>query len=178
MIQNDILEKAIIFATQSHAGQKRRGNNSPYILHPARVMAIVYNTKVSNNLNFIMAVCMLHDTVEDCKGVTLEDIARLFGHHVAACVQELTTDDKLCKEMGKGPYLLSKMLTMSNYALCVKLADRLDNLRDMTTLSPKSQYNKVEETIFILKGLKNRKLTATHLEIIRLIEIELNKYSL
>lgn len=36
-----LLNKAIIFATQVHDGQLRKGSNSPYILHPLEAAAIV-----------------------------------------------------------------------------------------------------------------------------------------
>lgn len=174
MIQNDILEKALIFAVKKHTGQKRKGNGTPYILHPSRVATIVYYAKKSSNINLIMAICLLHDVVEDCD-VTLAEIARRFGHHVAGCVDELTTDKELCKQMGKAEYLLSKMLKMSSYSLCVKLADRLDNLRDMSSLNFDTKCRTINQTIFILKGLKERKLTATHQKLIALIEKEITE---
>ena len=56
-VLNDLLEKAILIATQCHTGQvDRRGK--PYILHPLRVML-----KQRSKENMIIAV--LHDVVED-----------------------------------------------------------------------------------------------------------------
>ena len=168
MIQNNILEKAIIFAAKKHSGQTRKGNGTPYILHPARVMAILYGVKKSSNLNLLMAICILHDTVEDC-GVTTAEIAKKFGHHVAACVDELTTDKKKCEEMGKAEYLLNKMLKMSSYSLCVKLADRLDNINDCKSMSAAFKEKAVKETTYILQGITKRKLSGTHKTLITLI---------
>lgn len=153
---NELLEKAIAFAVEKHAGQKRKGDKSPYILHPFRVLAILQTVKRTKNLNLLLIICVLHDVVEDC-GVTLEEIARLFGYHVAAIVEELTTDKVMCDKMGKKDYLLQKMLKMTSYALCVKLCDRLDNVRD------------------ILDGLAARKLSKTHKILSSMIRRELKK---
>ena len=35
------IEKAIIFATEAHAGVTRKGKTRPYILHPIEAMTIV-----------------------------------------------------------------------------------------------------------------------------------------
>lgn len=152
-----LLERAIIFAAQKHKGQKRKGNNAPYILHPMRVMSHLYYAKLgTKNLVLLMICCVLHDVVEDCD-VSLQEIARLFGYKVASIVDELTTDKAKCKAMGKTAYLSEKMLGMSSYALCIKLADRLDNIGD----SPAEKT--IAETTAILNRLETgRKLTATH----------------
>lgn len=166
-----MLDRAIIFAAKKHSGQTRRGNNSPYILHPMRVMNHLYYAKVgTRNLLLLMTACVLHDVVEDC-GVTLKEIARLFGYRVAALVEELTTDKAECKRLGKTEYLTRKMLKMSSYALCIKLADRLDNISDgpaeKTLLETRDIVNSLES---------GRKLTATHSRLIGLIKERLKKH--
>ena len=80
--------------------------------------------------------------------------------------------DKI-KEMGKAPYLLDKMLNMSSYALCIKLADRLHNISDMSTMSDEFKHKYSVETNFILNGLKDRKLTKTHMKLISKIKKQL-----
>ncbi len=172
MTPNNILEKAIIFATKKHSGQTRKGNKTPFILHPMRVATIVYYLKKSVNINLITTMCILHDTVEDC-GVSLAEIARRFGHNVAAGVAELTTNKAECDKIGKAQYLLNKMLKMSSYTLVIKLADRLDNLRDMISLAPEKQQKTIADTTFILNGITGRKLSSTHKALIRLINAEI-----
>jgi (p)ppGpp synthase/HD superfamily hydrolase len=169
MISNDILEKAIIFAVKKHAGQKRKGNGIPYIMHPIRVMNSLYDIKKSSNINLLLACSILHDTVEDCK-VKIEEIARKFGYQVASIVQELTSDKSQSEKIGKGEYLLQKMLKMSSYALCIKLCDRLDNVKDSESMTTEFRHKYFGQTLFILAGLKTkRKLTATHKALIHQI---------
>jgi (p)ppGpp synthase/HD superfamily hydrolase len=164
-LTSNTLEKAIIFATEKHSGQVRKGNGMPYILHPLSVMVTLNKIKRSNNPELIAIVCLLHDVVEDC-GVSLEEIAKEFGHGVASIVDELTSDEKEIAIVGKKQYLAHKMLKMSSYALRIKLADRLDNVQDITP----EHHSKIEETKYILSSLKNRKLTPTHKKLIKLIE--------
>ena len=177
MISNEILEKAILFAAKKHTGQSRKGNKVPYIMHPMGVASIIYETKKSSNINLILAICFLHDVVEDCN-VSIKEIARIFGFHIAGCVEELTTNKEECEKLGKQEYLLRKMVKMTSYSLCVKLADRLHNLRDMGTMSKAFKENSTRQTEHILDGLKrNRnKLSATHIALIELIRIELKKH--
>ena len=59
---------------------------------------------------------------------------------------------------------------MSSYALCIKLCDRLDNINDMESLSEDKKLKTIEETKFILNGLKDVKLTKTHIKIINTIK--------
>lgn len=169
MISNETLEKAIMFAVKKHSGQKRKGNGLPYILHPIRVMNNLYQVKKTQNVNLLMAACVLHDTVEDCE-VKLSEIARRFGHHVAALVQELTLDKTKYEKIGKKEYLLQEMLSMSSYALCIKLSDRLDNVRDTESMSSEFKHKYLGDTLYIVAELATkRKLTKTHKALVKQI---------
>lgn len=41
------IQKAIIFATLKHEGQKRKGTDIPYIVHPMEVMQILTELQCS-----------------------------------------------------------------------------------------------------------------------------------
>ena len=160
------LERAIIFATEAHKGQTRKGDGRPYILHPIAVMNILNDIKKSNNPYLIAIVAICHDIVEDTD-VTLEDIARFFGYNVAAIVGELTSDKDAIKSTTKAKYLAQKMLNMTSYSLRIKLADRLHNLQDTAFMTTEFKNKYSQETIDILNELKKRKLTKTHLKLIK-----------
>ena len=49
-INNELFEKAVIFATKKHAGQSRKGNKLPYIIHPLGVASILLEVKESKNI--------------------------------------------------------------------------------------------------------------------------------
>ncbi|NRS52050.1 HD domain-containing protein [Brevibacillus sp. HB2.2] len=79
------LEKAIVIATQAHAGQVDKGGN-PYILHPLRIML-----KMSTVETMISAV--LHDVLEDTD-VTVEELRNEgFSEEIIAAVIALTRND-------------------------------------------------------------------------------------
>jgi hypothetical protein len=162
-------EEALQYATQAHAGQTRAGGD-PYITHPMRVADHIRQYKQSHNLEALISAAYLHDTVEDTD-TTHEILHDLFGGLVASLVQELTSDPEQIKQMGKAQYLAHKMAAMSSYGLVIKLADRLDNVKDITTArTPQWRAKYKAETEHILNFIeKNRVLTGTHRKLIGLI---------
>ncbi len=175
------LEDAIIYATEKHKGIVRKGDGRPYILHPISVMVRLMGVKSdSKNIYLLAIAAMMHDVVEDCfdnyhEGLT--EISTLFGYQVGGIVEELTSDKEQIKLVGKKEYLLNKMLKMSNYSLCIKLCDRLDNLNDMVTMTDDFICKQCDDTTFILNGLTNsRALTKTHKKIIKAILKTISKH--
>jgi GTP pyrophosphokinase len=154
-----LFEKALIFAVNAHKGQKRKNGGIPYITHPMAVLLILIEFKETKNLYLLAIAALLHDVVEDCN-VSLKTIARLFGYKVAAIIEELTNDEEY--KGTKAEYLSAKMLTMSSYALVIKLCDRLHNIRTLKGLAENKIKDKKQETIHILTELaRGRKLTRT-----------------
>ncbi len=62
MKNGEMLSKAILIATQAHAGQFDKGGK-PYILHPLTVLH-----KVGQVSEVIQSIAVLHDVIEDCTG--------------------------------------------------------------------------------------------------------------
>ena len=175
-IDNKIKE-AYDFATKVHYNQKRR-DNTPYISHPIRVAENVRKYINSNNKDNLIICAYLHDTLED-GDITYNDIVDRFGIKIANIVLELTNDNVIKNELGKTRYLQLKMNNMSNDALCVKLCDRLDNIKDLVNADKTFQYKYLIETKSIIDYiLNNRKLTDTHLVIIKEIKSEMAKYKI
>ena len=75
-----MINKAIEFATRAHAGQFRKGTRRPYIVHPIEVGDIVSTMTQDEE---IISAAVLHDTIEDCEGVSREILAREFSERVA-----------------------------------------------------------------------------------------------
>ena len=68
-----MIDRAIEFATKAHKGQYRKGTKRPYIVHPMEVGEIVSSMTTDEE---IISAAILHDTIEDCKGITEEVLAR------------------------------------------------------------------------------------------------------
>jgi len=125
------LNEAIAFAAQCHAGQMRKMANTPYILHPMEVAAIVGTMTDSED---VMIAGLLHDTVEDC-GTDPRLIRETFGPRVAALVQS-ETEDKLSSrpaaetwQQRKEESLLLFQYTKDRDVKILWLADKLSNIR-------------------------------------------------
>lgn len=177
MVTAETLERAIIYATEKHKGVTRKGDGTPYIIHPIRVMMTLFGIKGNSvNIYLLAVAAILHDVVEDC-GVTIQEIAELFGYDVAAIVEQLTSDSDKIEAMGKTEYLTQKLLKISSYALVIKLIDRLDNIKDMKTMPETFSSRQIKSTMVILNALEmGRKLTGTHKTLISMIREEMDKY--
>ena len=84
-----MVERAIAFATKAHEGQFRKGTTRPYIVHPLEVGRIVATMTDDEE---IISAAILHDTVEDCEGVTVERLTREFSDRVANLVAQESED--------------------------------------------------------------------------------------
>lgn len=165
-------KEALEYATLMHKGQFRH-DETDYINHPIRVANYVYKFKQSKELDMLAICAYLHDTLEDTEA-TYYDIIDKFGIQVASIVLELTTDEDLKNEIGKAKYLKYKMKNMSSWALVIKLCDRLDNIVDSKNSSKEFREKYVKETTTIIEFLlNNRKLSNTHMKIIKEILKEL-----
>ncbi len=77
--------KALAYAAEKHAGQKRKGTRIPYISHPMAVASLVLEYGGSEDE---VIAALLHDVAEDCGGQeALDEIRLRFGMGVAAIVE-------------------------------------------------------------------------------------------
>jgi len=122
-----MISQAKNFCIERHQKQKRKLMNEPYYKHPIRVAFIV--KKFESEKKEMIVAAYLHDILEDTE-TKKEELIELFGKKVTNLVVELTSDKNKVKE-NKVKYLSEKMSNpkkMSDDALTIKLADRLDNV--------------------------------------------------
>jgi len=155
-----MIYKAIKFAEEKHQGQVRKGSGQPYVTHPIITSYLLAKFKRSKHLEELIVSAILHDTLEDTETSFIE-IANEFTPLVASLVLELTSDDDQIKLVWKNEYFKKKLLGISNYALVLKLVDRLSNVSD----NPKHQYV-VDTDDLMIHLLKYRKLTKTQKNIV------------
>lgn len=166
----DMLEqKALEFAKAAHeaVGQRRKYSNEPYIVHP---MAIAKLVKSVSHTPEMVAAALLHDTVEDTN-VELADIGQSFGPVVAQLVDELTDISRphhgkraIRKEMDR-----QHLAQASKEAKTVKLADIIDNSRDIIKHDPGFGRKYMKEMKALLEVLREGDATlySTADEIVR-----------
>lgn len=126
MGEQRLIDKAVIFATEHHAGQTRKGKDTPYIVHPLETMLILRDMGADETL---MAAGVLHDTVEDTDA-TAADIETLFGPEVTRLVTAHSEDKtKTWKE--RKAHTIESLKTAERAVQMLVLADKVSNLRDM-----------------------------------------------
>ena len=153
----EIIDKAFKFARDAHKGIRRR-SGEPYIMHPIAVATIV-SQEIGLGSTSISAA-LLHDVVEDTD-YTVEDIASQFGDKIARIVDGLTKisggifGDKASVQAENFRKLL---LTMSEdiRVILIKMADRLHNMRTLSSMPPNKQYKIAGETLYIYAPLAQR----------------------
>src|SRR5215475_2396554 len=77
----DVLNKAYVFAMQAH-GQQKRASGDPYFSHPLEVAGILTELKLDTPT---IVTALLHDTVEDTE-TSITDIESSFGQEIAGLV--------------------------------------------------------------------------------------------
>lgn len=170
----DKMEEAYEFAKLKHSGQTRL-DGSPYINHPVKVAELVKeNFSNLDIINELLTAAYLHDVVEDTN-TSFEEIENKFGMVVASIVLELTNDEELKEKYGKTDYLCHELEYMSDYALNIKLCDRLANVMDLKNAPDDFIKHYKEETLEIIRYLmNNRKLSDKQYELVFTITKELS----
>ena len=115
-----------------------------HIVHPLRT-AIILAGELKVNEPDIIAAALLHDTLE-IKGTvaTREKIEKDFGKRVASLVWNLTKEDREIKSMD---VYLQKIKSGGESTKMIKLADRLDSLRHLSSKNKKKQRARWKSTL-------------------------------
>ncbi|MEI6266934.1 MAG: bifunctional (p)ppGpp synthetase/guanosine-3',5'-bis(diphosphate) 3'-pyrophosphohydrolase [bacterium] len=159
-----ILE-AFDFAVLKHEGQTRK-SGEPFVCHPVAVAMVLLDYKMDHET--IMAA-LLHDVIEDTD-TTKEDIETIFGEKVAELVDGVTTlgtidFSKLPSEDMQEAKFKSMIESLRKFFLAmakdirvviIKLADRLHNMRTLSSLSEADQKRISRETLEIFAPLADR----------------------
>lgn len=149
------LRDAFELAREAHAPQVRK-TGEPYILHPIAVAAIAAEV-LHLDVNSVIAA-FLHDVVEDTPH-PIEEIASRFGDDVAFLVNVVTKKEKKNYDMSKQVDNFRQMLDSMQKdvrPIMVKLADRLHNMRTLSSMRPDKQMKIAGETDYFYAPLANR----------------------
>ena len=131
-----IVSQALVFATEHHQHQHRKGTKIPYMTHLLNVCKLLAENDCPDE---VLAAALLHDVVEDTD-VTIEEVEEKFGLQVAELVRGATELDKLEKKAieKESSWQERKEHTIhfleheaTTDQLLVSAADKLDNLRSI-----------------------------------------------
>lgn len=125
-----MFERATLLALEAHSGAKRRGKNSPYILHLMEAAAVV---ETMSDDPALLSAAMLHDLIEDT-GYSIDDVRREFGERVALLVaaesdpvfEDLTIEESWHLRKQES---INRLAASHRDAKIVAMGDKLSNIR-------------------------------------------------
>ena len=151
-----IIRKAFNTALEAHKETRRR-TGEPYIYHPLDV-AIIAITEIGLGTTSIVAA-LLHDVVEDTD-LEIIDVERDFGAKVAKIIDGLTKISGVFEQgtSEQAENFRKMLLTLSDdvRVILIKLADRLHNMRTLSSMPQNKQLKIASETMYIYAPLAHR----------------------
>ena len=150
----ELIGKAIKFATDAHNTQTRKGTTLPYILHLMEAGAIAASITEEPE---VIAAAILHDTLEDT-AVTPEQLSGNFGKYILRLVTA-ASENKYRERpeaetwQQRKQETIDKIPHLTTEEQIVVLADKLSNIR--TTYA---QYRKSPTTVFERFNVKDPKM--------------------
>lgn len=145
------LEQAIRVAATAHRNQRRKGIETPYIVHPFSVMYIASGATDDEDT---LIACLFHDILEDVPAEYPEAKMRSeFGGRVVDIVCGVTKDDSIedWHERSRA-YLANLRDNAPDESVIVSAADKIHNL--MSTLA---DYDRIGDDIWQIFSADNAK---------------------
>lgn len=120
-----MINKAISFASLAHSNQKRKGSDTPYVLHPLEAGIIVSQIKYDEDL---ICAAILHDTVEDAK-VGYEALKIIFNERITELVKA-QSEDKSKSWQERKLHTIDCLNSVEDEDIkIVAIGDKLSNMR-------------------------------------------------
>lgn len=132
MNQKNIIEKALNIAFKVHKDQIRKGDGSPYFIHP---LMVANKLQKYNFPDEVIAAAITHDVIEETekaedKLLVIEKLKIELGGEVLQIVKAVTNDDSLVWEEKKKQYIES-VRNGPEGAKAVCIADKIHNLESL-----------------------------------------------
>ncbi|MFZ9587336.1 MAG: RelA/SpoT family protein [Crocinitomicaceae bacterium] len=154
--ETKMVRKAFDMALEAHKDMRRK-SGEPYIYHPIAVARICAEEMGLEPT--AVACALLHDTVEDTY-ISLQDIEDIFGSKVRTIIDGLTKIPEVFDENTsiQAENFRKMILTISDdfRVVLIKLADRLHNMRTLSSMKVEKQLKIASETRFLYAPLAHR----------------------
>ena len=149
MLQNELVKKAYLMAEKALEGQQR-GNGHPFIEHPMGVASIVANEM--GLMPEAVAAVFLHEATRG-KDEALQAVAKEYPQEVIRMVEGLNKISGITpKDTGLQAESYRKLIVSYSKdprVTLIKLADRLEIMRNLDIFPKSSIMRKVTETIML-----------------------------
>ncbi len=136
-----LILKSLEFAASRHRTQLRKGaDRTPYINHPIQVAELLANYAGEHD-PILLSAAILHDVIEDTvdtveeRDELIKQMGQIFGEKVLSLVLEVT-DDKSLEDTVRKQRQIDDAQHKSVQAKKLKIADKISNVRDITTNPP------------------------------------------
>lgn len=158
LIKDDLVKigTAFVFAAEAHGAQKRY-TGEPYMVHTVSVASILAGMNIDRDT---IVAALLHDVLEDTP-VTAGELTKKFGKDVVTLVDGVTKLGKLnfkSLEDYQADNLRKMFVVMAKdiRVVLIKLADRLHNMRTISSHKREKQISIAHETMEIYAPLAHR----------------------
>jgi (p)ppGpp synthase/HD superfamily hydrolase len=118
---------ALDYAGRAHAGQSRKVDGAPFILHPREVASLLYDAGAPDHL---IAAGALHDVIEKT-AVTPRELRKRFGQEVAKLVLVVTEDEHMAGYTARKAALRDQVAKAGEEALMLFAADKISKAREL-----------------------------------------------
>ncbi|HEX4871949.1 MAG TPA: bifunctional (p)ppGpp synthetase/guanosine-3',5'-bis(diphosphate) 3'-pyrophosphohydrolase [Nevskiaceae bacterium] len=150
------VRRAYEFGAKQHAGQSRSSGEA-YIYHPLAVARILAEMRMDHTT---LMAAILHDVIEDT-AISKAALGDLFGADVAALVDGVSKIDKIegmtrAERQAESFRKLLLAMTQDLRVILIKLADRLHNLRTLSSMEPAKRRRTARETLEIYAPIAQR----------------------
>ena len=151
-----LVRQAFELAREAHKDQ-RRVSGEPYVYHPLAVAQILAEAQMDRDT---IIAALLHDTLEDTN-ITKESLEQDFSETIAELVEGVTKLTQIpysSKEEQQIESLRKMFLAMAKdiRVIFIKLADRLHNMRTLSSMPEAKQRYKSLETLEVYAPLAHR----------------------
>ncbi|MDX1430330.1 MAG: RelA/SpoT family protein, partial [Rhodothermales bacterium] len=156
VVNEELIRRAFRLSYYAHRNDMR-ASGEMYIIHPLEVATIVATDIAFDDIS--VAAALLHDVVEDTE-FSLDFIREEFGETMAVIIDGLTKIRGVfhSRELGQAENVRKLILSMAEdiRVILVKFADRLHNMRTLTSLPRAKQLKIASETRDLFAPLAHR----------------------
>ena len=129
-----VTRNAVEFARERHAGQRRRADDAPFVLHPIEAASILERSGYPDH---VVAAALLHDVLEDTEAERPE-LEERFGPEVAELVATVSDDPSITDPEAQKDDVRERVRRAGGYAQAVYAADKISKVRELRTMMARS----------------------------------------
>lgn len=118
---------ALEYARAAHAGQRRKADGAPFILHPREVASLLCEASAPDHL---IAAGALHDVIEKT-GVSAADLRERFGNRITTLVVAVSEDERVTNYTARKAALRDQVARAGDEALTLFAADKISKVREL-----------------------------------------------